>query len=222
MSHFKHSIIICLILIVTLEGKMVYINKTTKTQKKIQQSLLDLMKSKKFETITVNDITSLTDINRSTFYRHYVDKYEVLEKIEDNILFDIIEFHKNIIKNVKDQTLDTTFEIRDYITVDNNFFNIFEKHLSTMHILMGENGSISFQNKLNSTMLKIFDITFSLLSLKLDNIEKDLLLNFQSASFISILYYWTEHPELKVNQILPLYIKIISNGIVNFVKDNME
>ena len=83
------------------------------------------MKSKKFETITVNDITSLTDINRSTFYRHYVDKYEVLEKIEDNILFDIIEFHKNIIKNVKDQTLDTTFEIRDYITVDNNFFNIF-------------------------------------------------------------------------------------------------
>ena len=219
MSHFKHSIIICLILIVTLEGKMVYINKTTKTQKKIQQSLLDLMKSKKFETITVNDITSLTDINRSTFYRHYVDKYEV---IEDNILFDIIEFHKNIIKNVKDQTLDTTFEIRDYITVDNNFFNIFEKHLSTMHILMGENGSISFQNKLNSTMLKIFDITFSLLSLKLDNIEKDLLLNFQSASFISILYYWTEHPELKVNQILPLYIKIISNGIVNFVKDNMQ
>ena len=122
MSHFQQSIIICLILIVTLEEKMVYINKTTKTQKKIQQSLLDLMKSKKFETITVNDITSLTDINRSTFYRHYVDKYEVLEKIEDNILFDIIEFHKNIIKNVKNQTLDTTFEIRDYITVDNNFF----------------------------------------------------------------------------------------------------
>ena len=55
-----------------------------------------------------------------------------------------------------------------------------------------------------------------------DNIEKDLLLNFQSASFISILYYWTEHPELKVNQILPIYIKIISNGIVNFVKDNMQ
>ena len=91
-----------------------------------------------------------------------------------------------------------------------------------MHILMGENGSIAFQNKLNSTMLKVFDITFSLLSLKLNDIEKNLLLNFQSASFISILYYWTEHPELKVKQILPLYIKIISNGIVNFVKDNME
>jgi hypothetical protein len=34
MSHFQQSIIICLILIVTLEEKMVYINKTTKTQKK--------------------------------------------------------------------------------------------------------------------------------------------------------------------------------------------
>lgn len=71
-------------------------------------------------------------------------------------------------------------------------------------------------------MLKVFGITFSLLPLKLDDIEKELLLNFQSASFISILYYWTEHPELTVKELFPFYNRIISNGIVNFVKDNMQ
>ena len=71
-------------------------------------------------------------------------------------------------------------------------------------------------------MLKVFEKTFSLTSLKLNNIEKDLLFNFQAASFISILYYWTEHPELTVQELFPFYSKIISTGLVNFVKENMK
>lgn len=201
---------------------MAYMNKTTKTQRKIQEALLQLMKTKKFEVITVSDITSLIDINRSTFYRHYLDKYDVLEKIENNILLEITDFHNNFINNLPNKNIDITFEISDYINVDNNFFNVFEKHLSSMHILMGENGSITFQNKLKNTMLKIFERTFSLASIKLNNIEKDLLFNFQSASFISIINYWTGHPELTAKELFPFYNRIISNGIVNFVKDNMN
>lgn len=77
---------------------MAYIKKTTKTQKKFEETLLKLMKSKKFETITVNDITELADVNRSTFYRHYLDKYDLLEKIEDNILNHVISYHSNTIE----------------------------------------------------------------------------------------------------------------------------
>ena len=58
-----------------MEVMVSYINKKTKTKRKIQESLLELMKTKKFEAITINDITTLIDINRSTFYRHYLDKY---------------------------------------------------------------------------------------------------------------------------------------------------
>lgn len=46
---------------------MAYIKKTTKTQKKFEETLLKLMEAKKFEVITVNDITELADVNRSTF-----------------------------------------------------------------------------------------------------------------------------------------------------------
>ncbi|WP_455494805.1 TetR/AcrR family transcriptional regulator C-terminal domain-containing protein [Gemella sanguinis] len=200
---------------------MVYIKKTTKTQKKFEDSLLQLMKLKKFETITVNDITELADVNRSTFYRHYLDKYELLEKIEDNILSEVINFHSTFISRLPNFKIDNSFKIEDYISVDNNFFNVFEKHLETMAILMGGNGSITFQNKLNSTMLSIFEKTFSINSLKLTKIERDLLYNFQSSSFISILCYWTEHPQLTVQELFSFYSKIISNGIVNFVKEKM-
>ena len=49
-----------------------------KTRKIIFQTLLELMKEKTFEEIKVSDICSKAMINRSTFYAHYEDKYELL------------------------------------------------------------------------------------------------------------------------------------------------
>lgn len=200
---------------------MAYINKTTKTQRKIQEALLELMKAKKFEVITVSDITSLIDINRSTFYRHYLDKYDVLEKIENNILAEVQEFHKSFINNIPTITIDSSFEIRDYITIDNNFFIVFEKHLTTMRILNGKNGSITFLNKLKDTMMDLLERTFSLVSLNLTDIENELLLNFQASCLISIINFWTIHPELTVQEIFPFYSNIMANGLVNFVKEHI-
>ena len=49
-----------------------------KTKKILYTTLIDLMKEKKFEEIKVSDICDQALINRSTFYSHYTDKYELL------------------------------------------------------------------------------------------------------------------------------------------------
>lgn len=49
-----------------------------KTQNLLYQTLVDLLKDKPFEEIKVSDICSTALINRSTFYAHYNDKYELL------------------------------------------------------------------------------------------------------------------------------------------------
>ena len=103
---------------------MVYIKKITKTQKKFEESLLKLMETKKFEAITVNDITELADVNRSTFYRHYFDKYELLEKVEDNILNDVLTYQSNIINSINKNEITKDFKLTDYVSTDKNFFNI--------------------------------------------------------------------------------------------------
>lgn len=56
-----------------------------KTRKLIYQTLLDLMKEKTFEEIKVSDICSRAMINRSTFYAHYEDKYELLVDFLSNL-----------------------------------------------------------------------------------------------------------------------------------------
>ena len=49
-----------------------------KTKKVLFNSLLNLMKTKNFEKIKISDICEESLINRSTFYAHYEDKYELL------------------------------------------------------------------------------------------------------------------------------------------------
>ena len=52
--------------------------RVVKTKKILFNSLLNLMKTKNFEKIKISDICEESLINRSTFYAHYDDKYELL------------------------------------------------------------------------------------------------------------------------------------------------
>ena len=54
-----------------------------RTDKAIKQALITLLKIKPFEKITVQDILDETPVTRSTFYKHYHDKYEIVERMQD-------------------------------------------------------------------------------------------------------------------------------------------
>ncbi len=72
--------------------------RVVKTRKNLYTALLELMKEKTFEEIKVLDICNHALINRSTFYAHYNDKYELLaDLIEDlkNSLASELKKNKN-------------------------------------------------------------------------------------------------------------------------------
>ena len=54
-----------------------------KTKASLYKSLLQLMEEKTFEDIKITDICKLSLINRSTFYDHFNDKYELLMGLMD-------------------------------------------------------------------------------------------------------------------------------------------
>ena len=51
------------------------------TQEAIRRSLLALMKQKNFRRITVTEVCRAAEINRGTFYLHYVDLDDVLDEL---------------------------------------------------------------------------------------------------------------------------------------------
>lgn len=55
-----------------------------RTDKAIKQALITLLQRKSFEKITIQDILDETPVTRSTFYKHFHDKYEIVERMQDD------------------------------------------------------------------------------------------------------------------------------------------
>lgn len=70
-----------------------------KTENLLYSTLLNLLKEKTFEEIKVSDICSKALINRSTFYAHYNDKYELVVEFLNTLK---TELSKAIEENAQD------------------------------------------------------------------------------------------------------------------------
>ena len=69
------------------------------TKKAIMLSLLELLKTKSIDKVTVKDICDECEINRNTFYYYYKDIYDVLNSI----------FMQEIEENLRDVAKDGSF-----------------------------------------------------------------------------------------------------------------
>jgi AcrR family transcriptional regulator len=57
-----------------------------RTRKLIMDSFIELSGKKEFKDITIKDITTEAMINRATFYYHFEDKYDLLDKVLSEVL----------------------------------------------------------------------------------------------------------------------------------------
>lgn len=63
-----------------------------KTRKAIQDAFGELLKEKgQLEKITVTELVKRANINRSTFYLHYSDIYDIVSEIETSLMSDILD-----------------------------------------------------------------------------------------------------------------------------------
>jgi len=56
-----------------------------RTRKMLRDAMIALAIQKGFANITINDIVGLAMVNRATFYRHYQDKYDLVESYLDEL-----------------------------------------------------------------------------------------------------------------------------------------
>ncbi len=66
--------------------------RTLRTRKLIMDAFIELSHKKDFKDITISDITTAATVNRATFYNHFLDKYELLEKIlSENMMREVLQ-----------------------------------------------------------------------------------------------------------------------------------
>lgn len=65
--------------------------RVVKTKRAIREALLKLVKEKDFAKVSVRDLCEYAEINRGTFYLHYQDKFDLLDRIEQELLDTLID-----------------------------------------------------------------------------------------------------------------------------------
>ncbi|WAA11692.1 TetR/AcrR family transcriptional regulator [Fervidibacillus halotolerans] len=106
------------------------------TRYALKQSLMTLLENKPISNITVKEICMLADINRSTFYAHFSDQYDLLAKIEEEIIKDLHSY----LERFKLEEDKMTVKLLEYI----------EDNQKTFQILLNKNRESGFETKLKS------------------------------------------------------------------------
>lgn len=79
--------------------------RTRRTKKAIEQAFAELILKNDINKITIQDITDKADTNRSTFYTHYEDIYDLLRVTEDKLIDGISIFHNDELLGTSAQNL---------------------------------------------------------------------------------------------------------------------
>jgi AcrR family transcriptional regulator len=158
-----------------------------RTRKYLKDALLSLIKEKGFEAITVSDITEAAEINRATFYQHYHDKYDLLDKTIDDMLFSLGTYVAP--KNLEDVT-----EKEGMIPIFLRMFEFISEHAFFFQVMMGENKIPFFQHR-------FINMIHQFMKEKLDQLypdpahmkmPKEIFIYYISFANLGLITYWLE------------------------------
>ena len=177
-----------------------------KTKNALYNTLMELMKAKSFEEIKVSDICNVALINRSTFYAHYNDKYELLKDAIDNLKNSLIE---ELNKNVK--TSNTKEYYLEMISILLN--HIEEKRSIYQQIML---------NNRNSIMVDILydvldhDITSKIKKAKSEKIPGEIIAKFYIGAVFNVgLIFLKNEKKYSKQEILEYLNRLIPNDFDN-------
>ena len=96
-----------------------------RTRRNIKEAFLRLLQQKSFEKININDISALADINRSTFYLHYEDKYALLDEcIKEKLSFLVSNSEQEAPPDVSPDAEERIRRSLEYFIQEKEFFRI--------------------------------------------------------------------------------------------------
>lgn len=148
------------------------------TKMVITQSFIKILKTKPINKITVKEICAMAEINRATFYKHYLDVYDLLEKIEAQFLDELRDILNSRANN-------TTKDILTLIMVS------FKADEETYKAISSSNGDPTFPAKILETCNYITQTQMDIImNKKLTQKQKEWIYQFTAHGCNGILNNW--------------------------------
>ena len=180
-----------------------------RTRLAIQKACIELMQDNDFDTITISDIAERADINRATFYLHFVDKHDMLDQFEQEIMDAIRENFTIDFANA--MTIEEIIHSRYEPLVQ--VFSVIQDKRDLINLLFQTKGVKSIHAHFHAIAFKMFDSKFTQKSIHTPFQSPELFISVIVSTMIGIAHYWINHDDPKSPESLAIdLITIIING----------
>lgn len=164
------------------------------TKRVIKENFLNLLEEKDIMNITVKELCELSDINRGTFYRYYIDIYELLKTIE-----------QEFIDEVKNSSSIVKIEEHSVYSFTKGILSILENNKKLVKILFDRN-LLFFNEVLEIVYDKCFNRWKNIHpEIDEDEIENAVVFIFNGA--LGIINYWVKNDFFPSSNSIALYIE---------------
>ena len=156
------------------------------TMKSITDAFFNRFQQGGFDAINLSDICEECHVSRTTFYRYFNDKYDILEKKEEFLLNETAAFTK---KQLSDEEI---------ITI----LNFIKENLYYYRVIMTSDLSRRFMAKWSNQIFEGFRKRLKEKKLEADDLQVRVI----SAGFLAGLSYWIERePNIDLDYFVNLY-----------------
>ncbi|GFN32173.1 TetR/AcrR family transcriptional regulator [Paenibacillus xylaniclasticus] len=159
--------------------------RVARTRSMIADALMEILQQKTYDEISITDIAEQADINRSTFYAHFIDK--------DDLLSQLVSEKLDVLKTLLyDAAASTTTPSRD--SADPIFTTLFQ-HVMEQHrfysLMLTRYPNGQFRSMLTTLIKDSFFVRISKLGLDQQlQVPLELLLDYVSFSTAGMLDKW--------------------------------
>ncbi|HWT26606.1 MAG TPA: TetR-like C-terminal domain-containing protein [Mobilitalea sp.] len=172
----------------------------------LKESLINLLKVKPINKITIKEICDGADVNRATFYAYYNDPQGLLEEIELEVR-DNINNHLNSFNYESEDS-----ELKDMMKKILEYVN---QNAELCMILIGQNGETSFVKKLTSFIQERY-IRLYQLHKSVEQVTAEYIYTFVASGCVGIIQKWmVEGRKISTDEMAELLVDLAINGINN-------
>lgn len=182
------------------------------TRMVIKESFIDLLEKKDVSQITVKEICEKADINRSTFYAHYIDQYDLLRKIEDEFLDNIRDYLAE---------LDQIKYKENPVLLAEKIFEYIKENAKLCKLLLSERGGLNFQKRV---MVLVSDTVMNELTgnSRISLEEAEYVYSFTITGCVGIVQKWLDDDMKKSARFIAEMVIELTWGLISLLKNKQR
>lgn len=160
-----------------------------RTRKLLREALIELIPEKGYDEITIKDITDRATLNRATFYLHYRDKEDLLDRGFEEIWDELTRENPFPKAPGGKLSLDAT---RETVLTD---FEHLAKHAEFYRVMIGKHGVAHFIYRMQDYVYRSTEARLKALgpSRHKTDLPLEIVLQFVASAYVGLMHWWLDN-----------------------------